>query len=229
MARTRDGPALIAADAVVRPAGADRAIFTQVTSVQRLPPGRYLLRAIVNAAGCERSPSAPPPCTLTNEFVIPRSSTPSSDEIFLPVGDLTRPFSPAGASSIEDERAAMLRKLDALVGSRRLGAARDLLEECLAKWPDESRFARPLALVYAAFGRSADAVRMLQRYLAAQPDDTESLALGVEWLYTRRAANQSVLAEDLEQARAYRARYRQLGGPEIELVQLWLDFMSSLP
>jgi VWFA-related protein len=229
VARMRDGPALIAADAVVRPAGADRAIFTQVTSVQRLPPGNYLLRAIVHTSGCERTPSAPAPCTLTNEFVIPRPSTPSSDEIFLPVGDLTRPFTPAGASSIEDERAAMLRKVDALVGSRQLGAARDLLEECLAKWPDESRFAKPLALIYAAFGRSADAVRMLQRYLAAQPDDTESLALGVEWLYTLRAANQSVLAEDLEQARAYGARYRKLDGPEIELVQLWLDFMSSLP
>jgi tetratricopeptide (TPR) repeat protein len=161
--------------------------------------------------------------------VIPRSSTPATDEIFLPVGELTRPFAPAGPSFVEDERAAMFRNVDALVGSRQLGAARDLLEECLAKWPDEPRFARPLALVYAAFGRFADAVRMLQRYLAAQPDDTESLALGVEWLYTLRAANQSVRADDLEQARAYGARYRQLGGPEIELVQLWLDFMSSLP
>jgi predicted Zn-dependent protease len=119
--------------------------------------------------------------------------------------------------------------VDALVGSRQLGAARDLLEECLEKWPDESRFVKPLALVYAAFGRSADAIHMLQRYLADQPDDPGGLALGVEWLYTLRAANHSVVADDLEQARAYGARYRQLGGPEIELVQLWLDFMSSLP
>ena len=123
----------------------------------------------------------------------------------------------------------MWRKVDVLLGNRQLGAARDLLEACLEKWPDESRFAKPLALVYGAFGRSADAVFMLQRYLAGQPDDTESLALGVEWLYTLRAANQSGLAKDLEQARAYGARYRQLGGPEIELVQSWLDFMSSLP
>jgi hypothetical protein len=42
---------------------------------------------------------------------------------------------PAGASSLEDERAAMWRKVDALVGSRQLGAARDLLEQCLESGP----------------------------------------------------------------------------------------------
>jgi hypothetical protein len=70
---------------------------------------------------------------------------------------------------------------------------------------------------------------MLQRYLAARPDDAGSLALGVEWLYTLRLADRSVTsaAEDLELASAYAARYRQLNGPEIELVQVWLDFMSS--
>jgi VWFA-related protein len=229
VARTREGAALIAADAAVRSAGADRAILTHVVSVQRLPPGRYVLRAIVNTDGCGRASSTAPPCTLTTEFVIPRPSTPSSDDIFLPVGELTAPVAPAGTTSIEDERAAMWRKVEALVGSRQLGAARDLLEECLQKWPEEPRFAKPLALVYAAFGRSGDAVRMLQRYLAAQADDIGGLALGVEWLYTLRASNRSAGADDVELARSYAARYRQLAGPEIELVQLWLDFMSSSP
>jgi VWFA-related protein len=231
VARAPSNPALIAVDAVVRPAGADRAIFTQVSSVRRLPPGRYLLRAIVNAAGCTRSPSPSSTCTLSSEFVIPSAVASPSDDVFLPVGELAGQFARLAASSVVDDQAAMWSKVDALLQSRQLGAARDLLEECQVKWPDEPQFARALALVYATFGRSADAVRMLQRYLAARPDDAESLALGVEWLYALRAAGRSVtsVAADLEQARAYAARHRQLNGPESELVQSWLDFMSSAP
>jgi predicted Zn-dependent protease len=154
-----------------------------------------------------------------------------SDEVFLPVGELAGQFADMAASSVEDDRAAMSRKVDALLQSRQLGAARDLLEQCQEKWPDEPQFAKALALVYATFGRPADAVRMLQRYLAARPDAAESVMLAVEWLYALRAAGRSLTSavEDLELARAYAAKYRQLNGPEIELVQLWLDFMSSAP
>jgi VWFA-related protein len=231
VARTPGGPALMAADAVVRPSGAERVIFTQVSPVKRLPPGRYLLRAIINAPGCSRSPSLPSMCTLSSEFVIPSAGAHASDEIFLPVGELAGRFARLGASSIEDGQAAAWLKVDALLQGRQLGAARDLLEECREKWPGEPQFARALALVYATFGRSADAVRMLQRYLAARSDDAESLALGVEWLYTLQTAGPpaATAAGNLEQALAYAARYRELNGPEIELLQLWLDYMSSPP
>ena len=50
-----------------------------------------------------------------------------------------------------------------------------MLEEAAGKWPADTRFAKPLALVYATFGRGREAVRTLERYLADRPDDRERL------------------------------------------------------
>jgi VWFA-related protein len=57
------GPALIAADVPGRLFGDDRMIFTHVMSVQQLPPGRYVLRALVSHA-------TRPLKTLTRPFEI---------------------------------------------------------------------------------------------------------------------------------------------------------------
>jgi hypothetical protein len=202
------------ADALVRPVGTDRAIFTRVLPVRRLPPGTYVLRAN----------------TLTTPFVIPAPLEAGAAEVFLPVSDesLSGPFGPADPSIPGDERADVWRRVDGLMRNRQFGAARELLEASAAKWPEGAGFAKPLALLLATHGRAADAVRMLQRHLAAQPGDVASLGMAVEWLYTLDAAGAAVEspAADLGLARAYAEAYQKMNGPEIPLVQLWLEHIA---
>ena len=110
----------------------------------------------------------------------------SSEEIFLPVADerLTALFAPTSEPAAGgDERGGMEQRVNALVANRQLGAARELLEQWAAKWPDDVRVAKPLALLYATSGRAVESVRLLQRHIAAYPDDVDALGLGVEWLY----------------------------------------------
>jgi thioredoxin-like negative regulator of GroEL len=56
--------------------------------------------------------------------------------------------------------------------------ARTILQEA-AKWPDDPRFAKPLALTYATFGQGPEAVRMLERHLTAEPGDRDGLMTAV--------------------------------------------------
>jgi hypothetical protein len=233
VAQELDRPALLAAKALVRPAGGDRVIFSRVSSVRRIPPGRYVLRAIATGKGCQASGSGSEACTLATDFVIPANPA-SRDEIFLPVADerLTALFAPATESAAGgDERGGMEQRVNALVANRQLGAARELLEQWAAKCPDDVRVAKPLALLSATFGRPVEAVRLLQRHIAAYPDDVDAPGLGVEWLYGLHASGVSTssTAGDLGFARRYAASYMEKNGPERPLVQLWLEFMSSSP
>jgi hypothetical protein len=232
IARSLESAALLASEVQVRPVGAGRGIFSQVTSVRRLPPGRYVLRAIVTGEGCPGSRSTAAACRLTAEFLIPANAMPPQDEIFLPVADerLSGLFASNPDASV-DERGELQRSVTARVANRQLGAARDLLEQWAARWPDDVRVAKPLALLYATFGRATDAVRQLQRHIAAHPNDVDALGLAVEWLYVLRAsgAAASTRAGDLDLARTLADQYRDRNGPELPLVQLWLDYMSSAP
>jgi VWFA-related protein len=95
IASSPDGPALLTADVPLRAAGDERAVFNRVLSVRQLPPGKYVLRAILSAeSGLEKSPLtitrafeiAPPAVLMTSvENVAP--AAPSASELFLPVGD----------------------------------------------------------------------------------------------------------------------------------------------
>ncbi|HEY3043518.1 MAG TPA: hypothetical protein VGJ39_05820, partial [Vicinamibacterales bacterium] len=92
-------PTLIAADVPGRLFGDDRMIFTLVMPVQQLPPGRYVLRALVSLA-------ARPLKTLTRPFEVAApapsavsagAASPAADadaDVFLPVDEqaFVRPF-----------------------------------------------------------------------------------------------------------------------------------------
>ena len=78
-----------------------------------------------------------------------------------------------------------------LIRTRDLATARSMLEEADSKWPSDTRFARPMALVYATLGQGVQAVRSLERHLAEHKDDVEALFMGVEWIYQLRAAGLS--------------------------------------
>jgi VWFA-related protein len=118
---------------------------------------------------------------------------------------------------------------EALLRVHDLGAARTMYEEALGRWPADARFSRPLALVNATFGRGREAVRTLERYLAAQPGDRDALFLGVEWMYTVHAAGGVVhnRAEDVRLARGYAEAYEKAGGPQAALVKQWMDFLEK--
>jgi VWFA-related protein len=117
---------------------------------------------------------------------------------------------------------------DALLRSHAYAEARSVLEEASGRWPADARFTRPLALLYATFGKGREAVRTLERYIAAGHADSETLALGVEWIYQVHAAGAFVhtRAEDVKLARGYAGEYAKAAGAHAELVKQWLDYLE---
>jgi VWFA-related protein len=116
-----------------------------------------------------------------------------------------------------------------LIRNRDLATARSMLEEANSKWPSDTRFARPMALVYATLGQGVQAVRSLERHLAVHKDDIEALFMGVEWIYQLRAAGLSAAtpADDLKQAKSYADAYSKAKGPQSALVKQWIGFLES--
>jgi len=118
---------------------------------------------------------------------------------------------------------------DALMRERRMAEARAVLEEAMAKWPGDIRFVRPMAMISATFGQGQQAVRLLERYLEAHPNEPESLQLGVEWIYhlkLARAAAHSP-AEDAKVARTYANAYIKAKGPQQALVRRWIEYIEK--
>lgn len=307
-------PALLNVDVPARPAGDTRTIFSRVMQVHQLPPGKYLLRAIVSVKN--RSVK-----TLTRGFEIaaPKVLMTSADglgglttgeaELFLPVDDGTlspkfnqdnavdsgtlqafrertppemkapfeqgvamlsageygkaeeafkRAIQPevdstpalaylavAFAASGHDVQAASAFQTalvdgedlpqiydwlgGALMRTHDYAGARAILEEAVEKWPSDLRFAKPLAMIYATFGRGREAVRTLERYLAERTDDRDAYFFAVQWLYTVHSAGAVVhgKTQDVQLARDYAAAYERAAGPQTPLVRQWISYLES--
>jgi len=306
-------PALLNVDVPPRPAGETRTIFSRVMPIHQLPPGKYLLRAIVSVKN--RSIK-----TLTRGFEVsqPKVLMTSADglggsstdaELFLPVEDVAmrpafhreqaidsttlaafRDRTPAEVKDSFEQGVAFLaagdfpkaeaafkraiqpdvdstpalaylavsfaaagRDLQAasafqtalvdgddlpqiydwlggtLMRNHDFGEARAIFEEAVAKWPADERFIKPLAMLYATFGRGREAVRTLQRYLSTRTNDRDAYYFGVQWLYTVHAAGASVngRAQDLRLAREYADAYERAGGPQTPLVRQWIGFLEG--
>jgi tetratricopeptide (TPR) repeat protein len=128
----------------------------------------------------------------------------------------------------------------ALLRTHDVSAARSIYEEAAEKWPADARFMKPLAMIYANFGRGREAFLMLERYLASPEspvvsgfsrtmEDADALFLAVQWLYHVRAAGGAVHtpAQDLKLARTYAAAYEKTGGSQAALVSQWLAFLQK--
>ena len=117
---------------------------------------------------------------------------------------------------------------DTLMRTHDLSGARSILEEAVGKWPADSRFTRPLAMLYATFGRGREAVRTLERYLTGQPPMRTRLYLAVEWLYNVHAAGGLVHNRTRgRQARAHvRGRVRKDGRPARRPRQTMDEFLE---
>jgi VWFA-related protein len=120
---------------------------------------------------------------------------------------------------------------DTLIRSHELAEAKTVLEEAQAKWPADVRFTKPLALVYAVFGQGREAVRSLERWLVAHPDDAGSLSLGVEWMYRLHSAGAVAYSaiEDLKLARGWADAYAKTKGPQVALVKEWMQALEKTP
>ena len=116
-----------------------------------------------------------------------------------------------------------------LLRTHDLAEARTIFEEAAGKWPADVRFTRPLAMLYATFGRGREAVRTLERYLDAKKGDSDALFLAVEWIYQVHAAGGAVhsRAQDVKLAHAYADAYEQAGGAQTALVKQWTDFLDG--
>jgi hypothetical protein len=314
IAPDRESPAVLAADVPARTAGTERTIFSNVIQVRQLPPGKYVLRAMVESdAGPVTSVArdfevAPPPVLMTTASST-SPGTLAASEVYLPVIDTqfirafkreeaTKPdvlrafrerIAPElratfdnGVSSFssgdylkaevtlksladgDGDSTAILTYLaatfaasghdleaasawqtalidgsefaeiygwlaDTLLRIHDLGQARMILEEAAQKWPSDDRFMKPLALMYATFGQGQQAVRALERHLAAHPDDIEATYMCLEWLYHLNLAGTPAQskAEDVKLARGYAARYEKARGPQLPLVKQWMDYLEG--
>ena len=118
---------------------------------------------------------------------------------------------------------------DALMRLRSSGEARPILEEAVTRFPADERFARPLALLYASFGKGLDAVRLLERSVGTRQDDQSSLFLIVEWIFNAHRGGAVVhdRAEDVRLAHQYAGQYLKAGGLNEPLVKQWLNYLDK--
>ena len=118
---------------------------------------------------------------------------------------------------------------DALMREKALAEAQPLIEEAVERWPMDTRFARPLAMLYATVGKGVDAVRQLDRSLQDNPGDQASLFKCVEWIFNAHRAGFVVQdrAEDLRMAHAYADQYLKAGGLNEPLIKQWLNYLDK--
>ena len=308
-----DAPALLNVDVPMHMVTETRAIFTKVMPTHALPPGKYVLRAILSAGGASIKTLtrgfeiAPPKVLLTSaeglgnvsvdaELFLPIDDntmtppfqrdlaveettlapfrervTPSVKSafdqgvVFLAVGDFTKAelsfkkaiepdvdstaplafLAASFAAAGKDHEAASAWQTalvdgtdfpqiyawlsDALLRTHDFGAARAILEEAAEKWPTDTRFTKPLAMLYGTFGRGREAVRTLERYLDDRQDDRDAYFFAVQWLYTVHSGGAVVhtRAEDRKRAHEYAEAYAKARGPQAALVKQWVDYLDS--
>jgi len=313
IATAADAPALLNVDVPIHTVSDTRAIFSKLVPSQVLPPGKYVLRAILSVDGSSiRTLTrgfeiSPPKVLLTSaeglgnvsvdaELFLPLDDntmspvfqrdlavdeatlapfrervTPSVKSAFdqgvqfLAAGDFTKAevsFKKAIAPDVDstaplvflaasfaaagkDHEAASAWQTalvdgtelpqiyvwlsDALLRTHDFGGARAILEEAAGKWPADTRFTKPLAMLYGTFGRGREAVRTLERYLDDRQDDRDAYFLAVRWLYTVHASGAVVhgRAEDRKRAHEYADAYLRARGPQAALVKQWVDYLDT--
>ena len=313
VAKDPEAAALLNVDVPVHTVSDTRAIFTKVVPTHALPPGTYVLRAILSRDGASIKTLtrgfeiAPPKVLMTSAEGLGNVSVDA--ELFLPVDDNTMtppfrrdaavdeatlaPFRERVAPSVkaafdqgvsflaagDDQKAeASFKKAiepdvdstaplaflaasfaaagkdheaasawqtalvdgtelpqiylwlsDALMRTHDVGAARAILEEASGKWPSDSRFTKPLAMLYGTFGRGREAVRTLERYLEDRQDDRYGYFYAVQWIYTVHAGGAVVhnRGEDRKRAHDYADAYLRARGPQAALVKQWIDYLDT--
>jgi VWFA-related protein len=178
---SENGDALVSQDVPLRTAGGGRrAIFSKALPVRQLPPGKYMLRAVLSGPqGRLRQlirafEVAPPPVLMTSAD---SGSILSTADVYLPVTDvmLSRPFDKAQLSHDETLKAFRERVAAparqafdtgvAAMVSGDYGTAESSLKSALATDAENTSVLAYLAAVFAAAGRDDQAAGAWQTSL----------------------------------------------------------------
>jgi VWFA-related protein len=117
---------------------------------------------------------------------------------------------------------------DALLRLRDNDQALDILVEASGLWPGNEQVRMRLGTAQAAAGRLEDAVRTLDPYLTAHPEDHERLLIAMRAIYETRSAGKAIgtAEEDRQRFNRYAAAYAAAGGPQQDLVVQWKRFVE---
>jgi VWFA-related protein len=112
---------------------------------------------------------------------------------------------------------------DAYLRLRNVDEAIDILSEARSQWPADDQVAQHLATALVMGGRRADALQVLEPYLAKHPDDSERLFLALRVLYEAHAAGRSIGTSESDRARfvQYADAYAAARGPQLAMVTQW--------
>jgi VWFA-related protein len=113
--------------------------------------------------------------------------------------------------------------IDALLRTRDLMPALEVLADASSLWPDNEDIRVRLGTAQALAGQPAEAVRTLDPYLTRHPDDHERFLLALRMLYEARSLGKPVdsVPADRERFAKYAAAYQQAGGTELQTVAAW--------
>jgi hypothetical protein len=208
--------ALIETDVAGRLFGDDRMIFTEVIPVRQLPPGRYVLRALVSVAGqpletLTRPFEIAPPSALV-EAPAAESSAEAVVDLFLPVDEhaFVRPFlqeealQPEVLAPFRERLAADARDAfdtsTAALAAGDLGKAEATLKEAVDPDIDSTSLLAYLAVVYAAAGNDIQAAGAWQSALIDGSDMPQIYVWLAQGLLRGRSLTeaQAVLEEALD-------------------------------
>ena len=118
---------------------------------------------------------------------------------------------------------------DALLRQRATDRALEILDEAANRWPAEPGLQWRRGAALAMSGKPAEALEVLDAYLAARPDDSERLFLALRLIYEARAAGRAAGTLEEERARfeRYAAAYDAAGGAQKPLVEQWRRFLRK--
>lgn len=108
----------------------------------------------------------------------------------------------------------------------RLGAidsALGILDEAKTLWPDSEQVELRLGTAFAAAGRGAEALRILEPYLTRNPTDHDRRFIVLRMIYEARRGGAAIRSEkeDREIFAKHAAAYQAAGGPQAAIVEEW--------
>jgi VWFA-related protein len=112
---------------------------------------------------------------------------------------------------------------DALLRMRDMDQAIDVLTEARTLWPADDQVTLRLGTALVMANKPADAIKVLEPYLAAHPDDHERLFLALRALYEARSSGRPLATAEADRAmfNRYAEAYAAAKGPQQALVDQW--------
>jgi tetratricopeptide (TPR) repeat protein len=118
---------------------------------------------------------------------------------------------------------------DALLRLRDMDQAIDVLTEARTLWPADDEVTIRLATALVMANKPADALKVLEPYLATHPADHERLFLALRALYEARSAGRAIGTPDSDRALfvRYADAYEAAKGPQQALVGQWRKYVEK--